>query len=67
MKIKDIMIRAGKTFIQAAGASLIIAFQSGIDVTNKDVLYSVLAGSIAAGLSAVMNFVSNYLKIKKEV
>ena len=63
--MKDILIRAGKTFLQASLAVLVLAFQNGVDITNKEAVLSLLAGAIAAGISAVMNFIIK--KLNKEV
>lgn len=61
-KIKDVLIRALKTFWQAALASIVAAFGSGAvgieifqDNTWKKVLISVIIGAVASGLSAVYN------------
>lgn len=56
----DIVKRALKTFIQGFLASLILSINS---ITNWDekVIKSVLIGALAAGLSALMNFILNLL------
>ena len=60
-KFKDVLIRAGKTFWQAALASLVIAFPEIINLIPKGwdavmpVLLSAGVGAVAAGLSAVWN------------
>lgn len=61
-KVKDVLIRALKTFWQAALASLMAAAGSGAvgmeifqDNTWKKVLISVIIGAVASGLSAVYN------------
>lgn len=60
-KIRDIIIRAVKTFWQAALASLMVAIPNIIDlipvgwVAMKPVLVSAGVGALAAGLSAVYN------------
>ena len=61
-KTKDVLIRALKTFWQAALASIAAAFGSGAigmdifqDNTWKKVLISVIIGAVASGLSAVYN------------
>lgn len=58
--MKDILIRAGKTFIQALLGSLAITLPSS-DLTNEAVMKSVLVGALASALSAVMNFVISLL------
>ena len=61
-KTKDVLIRALKTFWQAARASIVAAIGSGAigleifqDNTWKKVLISVIIGAVASGLSAVYN------------
>ena len=60
-KIQDIMIRAGKTFWQAALASLVVAIPEIINLIPvgwealMPVLLSAGVGALAAGLSAVWN------------
>lgn len=64
-KIKDITIRAGKTFIQAFLGTL-ITMLSAIEITNIDLLkttiISALVGALSAGLCAVMNLFITLLK-----
>lgn len=52
-KLKDIGIRAAKTFIQAFAASLTI--DAGTLAGGANVWRSMLISACAAGLSAVMN------------
>jgi hypothetical protein len=58
---KDVLIRAGKTFWQAALASLVVAIPEIIDLIPKGwqaikpVALSASIGALAAGLSAVYN------------
>lgn len=59
-KIKDIAIRAFKTFIQGFLGAIVIT--SGTDLTNPEVLKSLLIGALAAGISAVMNLFLELLK-----
>ena len=61
-KVKDVLIRAGKTFWQAAAAYLAATFGTqlaGIDVFNAEALGNVAiglaVGALAAGLSATWN------------
>ena len=61
-KVKDVLIRAAKTFWQAAAAYLVATFGTqlaGIDVFNAEALGNVIiglgVGAIAAGLSAAWN------------
>lgn len=55
-KLKDILIRAFKTFIQGFLATLIILIKE-TDLTDENLLKSVLIGALAGGISAVMNLV----------
>lgn len=57
-KIKDILIRCLKTFIQGFLATLLVTVQNGdIEITK-----SVLIGAVAGGLSALMNFTIKLLE-----
>ena len=60
--MKDILIRAGKTFIQAALAVLVITFQNGIDLTNKEAINVAIIAALSAGISALMNFILGLIK-----
>lgn len=51
---KDIAIRAGKTFVQAALATLAVDIAS---VNDWKTLKPVLIGALAAGVSAVWNII----------
>lgn len=51
---KDIIVRAGKTFIQAALATLAVDIAS---VNDWKSLKPVLIGALAAGVSAVWNII----------
>lgn len=55
-KLKDVLIRAFKTFIQGFLATLIILIKE-TDLTDENLLKSVLIGALAGGISAVMNLV----------
>ena len=61
-KIKDICIRAIKTFIQGFLGALAITLPS-TDLTDIALVKSILIGAIAGGISAVMNLIINLLKI----
>jgi len=72
-KVKDILIRAGKTFVQAFISYLSVdAFFGVTDLTAlKKIALSLLVGALAAGVSAVWNslleWVSNRIdKIDEE-
>lgn len=64
---KDILVRAGKTFIQGFIASITVALSNGIDITNGKLLLSVFVGAIASGISLAMNLVLNLFEKEKEV
>jgi len=61
--MKDILIRAGKTFIQGFLGALVVTLPAvnGSDLTDGAVLTSLLIGAISAGISAVMNLIINLL------
>ena len=61
-KIKDILIRMIKTFIQGFLATLVVTFQSG----NVEITKSAIIGAIAGGISALMNFIVNLLERGEE-
>lgn len=61
--MKDILIRAGKTFLQGFLGALAVTLPSS-DFSNEKVLKSMLIGAVAGGVSAVMNLIIN--KLKKE-
>lgn len=63
-KLKDILIRAFKTFIQGFLATLIILIKE-TDLTDENLLKSVLIGALAGGISAVMNLILKV--IEKEI
>lgn len=58
--MKDILIRAIKTFIQGFLGALAVSLPNA-DLTNMAVLKSLLIGAIAAGISAVMNLFLSWL------
>lgn len=58
--MKDILIRAGKTFIQGFLGALAVTLPS-TDISDGAVIKSLLIGAFAGGISAVMNLVINYL------
>ena len=53
--MKDIVIRALKTFWQAAVAYLVASLGQGVDLLEGEVIGGLLIGAVAAGLSAVWN------------
>ena len=59
--MKDILIRALKTFIQGFLGALAITLPT-TDLTNTEIVKSVLIGAFAGGISAVMNLIITALK-----
>lgn len=57
-KIKDILIRCLKTFIQGFLATLLVTFQSG----NAEITKSMIVGALAGGISALMNLIIKLLE-----
>ena len=53
--MKDIAIRALKTFWQAAVAYFVASLGQGVDLLEVEVIGGLLIGALAAGLSAVWN------------
>lgn len=60
MDIKDILVRAGKTFVQAFIATLTVA-----NLTDNDSIKAALVAALAAGVSAVWNSVILANNIRK--
>lgn len=58
--MKDILIRALKTFIQGFLGALAVTLPNS-DFSNMQVVKSLLIGAIAGGISALMNFIINLL------
>ena len=58
---KDISIRCIKTFIQAMTAYLAVSI-STTDFTDKEAVKALIIGTIASGVSALMNIINNMLK-----
>ncbi len=58
--MRDILIRAGKTFLQGFLASLMVFINSNATI-DKTMLKSAIIGAIASGISACMNFVIQLL------
>lgn len=54
-KKKDILTRAGKTFVQAAVGYLCTITLADVDLNNKTAICGIGLSAIAAGLSALMN------------
>lgn len=53
--MKDIAIRALKTFWQSAVAYLVAALSTGVDLFEGEVVSGLIIGALAAGLSASWN------------
>lgn len=62
--MRNILERAGKTFIEAFIGVLVVTLPNA-DISDKSVLYSIIAGAIATGISAVLNLALNYIDKKK--
>lgn len=58
---KDILIRAGKTFIQGFLGALAVTLPSS-DLTDMTIIKSILIGAVAGGISAVMNMTVQLLE-----
>lgn len=56
--MKDVAMRALKTFWQAAIAYLVAALSTGVDLFEGDVVGGLLIGALAAGISAAWNGVA---------
>ena len=58
---KDIGIRCLKTFIQGVVAYLTVSI-STTDFTDKEAIKGLIIGTIASGVSALMNVINNLLE-----
>lgn len=58
--LKDILVRAAKTFVQSFMGAVSIDIITA--TTDRSIWRSVLLGGIAAGISAVWNFIYNEIK-----
>lgn len=63
--MKDILVRAVKTFIQGFLGALAVTLPSS-DFSDSKVLKSLIIGAVAGGISAVMNLIINSLNKKEE-
>ena len=61
MNWKDIGIRCLKTFIQGTVAYLAVSV-STTDFTDKEAIKGLIIGTIASGVSALMNIINSLLK-----
>lgn len=64
--MKDILIRALKTFIQGFLGALAVTLPT-TDLSDKALVKSVLIGACAGGISAVMNLIINSMQNKQEM
>ena len=53
--MKDVAIRALKTFWQAAIAYLVATLSTGVDLFEGEVISGLIIGALAAGISASWN------------
>lgn len=58
---KDIGVRCLKTFIQGVVAYLTVSI-STTDFTDKEAIKGLIIGTLASGVSALMNIINNLLK-----
>ena len=63
--MKDILVRAVKTFVQGFLGALAVTLPSS-DFTDSKILKSLIIGAVAGGISAVMNLIINSLNKKEE-
>lgn len=64
MKIREIGERCFKTFLEAFIGALAITLPNA-DLADKSVVYGIVVGAIATGISALLNLVLNYIDKKK--
>ena len=63
--MKDILVRALKTFVQGFLGALAVTLPSS-DFSDSKILKSLIIGALAGGISAVMNLIVNSLNKKEE-
>lgn len=63
--MKDILVRAVKTFVQGFLGALAVNLPSS-DFSDSKILKSLIIGAVAGGISAVMNLIINSLNKKEE-
>ena len=61
INLRDIGIRCLKTFIQGVVAYLAVSI-STTDFTDKEAIKGLIIGTIASGVSALMNIINGLLK-----
>lgn len=54
--MREILVKAGKTFLQAVIAYIFTLNLSGVDFSDKNVVIGIITAAVAAGFSALMNF-----------
>ena len=64
MKIREIGERCFKTFLEAFIGALAITLPNA-NLADKSVVYGVIVGAIATGISALLNLVLNCIDKKK--
>lgn len=64
MKIREIGERCFKTFLEAFIGALAITLPNA-NLADKSVIYGVVVGAIATGISALLNLALNYIDKKK--
>lgn len=57
----QIIGKVTKTFLEGFIASLIVALPTMTDLSDLNLLKSILIGAIAMGISAVLNLIQDYL------
>lgn len=63
--MKDILVRAVKTFVQGFLGALAVTLPSS-DFSDSKILKSLIIGAVAGGISAVMNLIINSLNEKEK-
>ena len=63
--MKDILVRALKTFVQGFLGALAVTLPSS-DFSDSKILKSLIIGAVAGGISAVMNLIVNSLNKREE-
>lgn len=63
--MKDILIRASKTFIQGFLGALAITLPNA-NLSDMAVVKSLLIGALAAGISAIMNLIIQLMNKEKK-
>ncbi len=64
--MRNVLERAIKTFIEGFIGALVITLPNA-DLSDKSVVYSVIVGAVATGISALLNLALNYIDKKKGI